>query len=514
MQRGAFLCFTDDDCEPQRDWVEHLVKRLERGADAAAGTTLSRGGVLAAASEITAHAPAAAQPPDGSDLAFAPTNNLACTKAAFEATPFDESYPDAAGEDRDWCARLTAAGYVLHEEPKARIIHHQELTFGRFLRQQARYGRGAFRFRRNGGRRPLEPAGFYKALLGRAFADGLSLGLLVCVAQAATAAGFVQAWAAERVSGPGLTSSMRAARPEEMARDRDRNRRRRRQPMDNVERHADRHCPCAAPAQEQQVEPPVEGDQERQGASDQQWVSPNQPNEQDERCPGADPMAPAEIQSCRARMVFEYEPKPWHAAPEQISLRHARQRPILEVLSLNRWIEDDATSLCVEAHAELDVLHRGLREPLFVEPPKRQEDVTPDRAQPGPERRRSSSAFLVDVMVEEVPEIGDDALGTGIVIVGTEDRREARVVFESTANPANTSRCTSTSASTKTTTSPFACREPMFRAAAGPRWLGWSTTMTSSGGSDARRTASSVRSRVTRPSVAGITTVSVATCSV
>lgn len=207
---GAFLCFTDDDCEPQRDWVERLVKRLERGADAAAGTTLSRGGLLAAASEITAHAPAAAQPPEGSDLAFAPSNNLACTKAAFEATPFDESYPDAAGEDREWCARLTAAGYVLHAEPKARIIHHQELTFGRFLRQQARYGRGAFRFRRIGERRPLESAGFYKALLLRAFADSFSIGLLVCVAQAATAAGFVHAWALERGDRPGLTSSIGA----------------------------------------------------------------------------------------------------------------------------------------------------------------------------------------------------------------------------------------------------------------------------------------------------------------
>ena len=207
---GAFLCFTDDDCEPQPDWAEYLVKRLQRGADAAAGTTLSCGGVLAAASEITAHAPAAAQPPAGSDLPFAPSNNLACTKDAFEATPFDESYPDAAAEDREWCARLTGAGYVLHAEPKARIIHHQELTFGRFLRQQARYGRGAFRFRRIGGRRPLESAGFYKALLRRAFADSVSLGVLVCVAQAATAAGFVQAWALERGNRSGLTSSMHA----------------------------------------------------------------------------------------------------------------------------------------------------------------------------------------------------------------------------------------------------------------------------------------------------------------
>jgi GT2 family glycosyltransferase len=208
----VYLCFTDDDCEPHDDWVEQLVNRLQRGADAAAGATLSGGGVLAAASEITAHAPATARPPDGSDLAFAPSNNLACTKAAFEATPFDESYPDAAGEDREWCARLTFAGYVLRAEPNARVVHHQELTFARFLRQQARYGRGAFRFRRHGGDlRPLDsPTGFYKALLRQAFAHSFSVGLLVCVAQAATAAGFIQVWAVERVRRPGLTDWMRA----------------------------------------------------------------------------------------------------------------------------------------------------------------------------------------------------------------------------------------------------------------------------------------------------------------
>jgi glycosyltransferase involved in cell wall biosynthesis len=208
--QGAFLFFTDDDCEPERDWVERLVERLQRGADAAAGTTLSRGGVLAAASEIAAHAPAAARPPNGSDLAFAPSNNLACTKAAFAATPYDESYPDAAGEDREWCARLTAAGYTLRAEPEARIIHHQELTLGRFLQQQARYGRGAFRFRRIGEPRPLESAGFYWTLLRRAFAEGPSVGLLVCMAQVATAAGFVRAWGAERLRSADVTGPARS----------------------------------------------------------------------------------------------------------------------------------------------------------------------------------------------------------------------------------------------------------------------------------------------------------------
>ena len=195
---GVFLCFTDDDCEPDRNWVERLVESLRGGADAVAGKTLARGGALASASELIARAPAAAPPPAGSDLAFAPSNNLACTKAAFEATPFDESYPQAAGEDREWCARLLAGGHVLRSEPAARLVHNQELTFGRFLRQQARYGQGAFRFRhRSGERRPLEPPAFYRALLERAFAEGSSVGVLVCVGQVATAAGFAAGWCAE-----------------------------------------------------------------------------------------------------------------------------------------------------------------------------------------------------------------------------------------------------------------------------------------------------------------------------
>jgi glycosyltransferase involved in cell wall biosynthesis len=204
--QGAFLCFVDDDCEPQREWVDRLVERLQRDADGVAGMTLSGEGALAAASEIVARAPARVQPSDGNDVAFAPSNNLACTKAAFDATPFDESYPHAAGEDREWCARLTAAGYALRSEPEARLVHHQDLTFGRFIRQQVRYGEGAFRFRRFGSyRRPLESASFYRGLVQEGFAESLSVGLLVCFAQVATAAGFLRAWTTARLPGSGFT---------------------------------------------------------------------------------------------------------------------------------------------------------------------------------------------------------------------------------------------------------------------------------------------------------------------
>jgi glycosyltransferase involved in cell wall biosynthesis len=183
---GETLCFTDDDCVPQIDWVEKLAAAIEDGADAVAGRTLSPPGALAEASEIISRAPALAAEP------FAPSNNLACRKAVFEAVPFDESYRHAAAEDRDWCLRLVAAGHTLRSEPSACVIHQPNLTLSSFLRRQVRYGHGAYRFRSKADR-PLEPLGFYVALARRGFARGFTVGVLVSVAQFATALGWTRA---------------------------------------------------------------------------------------------------------------------------------------------------------------------------------------------------------------------------------------------------------------------------------------------------------------------------------
>ncbi len=206
VAQGAFLCFTDDDCAPGPNWAERLVQTLQGGADAAAGTTtLTRTGPLAEAFELIAQAPAAVPPAHGSDLSFAPSNNIACTRSVFEATPFDESYPHAAGEDREWCARLTANGFALRSAPAAHVVHDQELTLKRFLSHQVRYGDGAFRFHRSQQGPPLEPPAFYVALLRRAFGKGFATGLLVGAAQAGTAAGFVKAWVIARAQPRPLT---------------------------------------------------------------------------------------------------------------------------------------------------------------------------------------------------------------------------------------------------------------------------------------------------------------------
>jgi glycosyltransferase involved in cell wall biosynthesis len=193
--RGTFVCLTDDDCEPRRDWAERLVEALQHEADAVGGRTVgATSNAIVRASELIARAPALVSARVDT-LVFTPSNNLACRADVLSAIPFDERYPTAAGEDREWCERLLSSGRVLRHEPSAVLVHHQDLDIRSFLRQQLRYGRGAFRFRRLGREpRPLEQPQFYARLLRRGLAEGPIVGALICVAQLTTAAGFAAEW--------------------------------------------------------------------------------------------------------------------------------------------------------------------------------------------------------------------------------------------------------------------------------------------------------------------------------
>jgi glycosyltransferase involved in cell wall biosynthesis len=193
--KAPLLCFTDDDCRPESGWLDAIAGRVARGARAVAGPTSTArpGSPYAVASQtVTNHLMHESRDHVHGTAGFAPTSNVACLAEVWQAVPFDDRYPAAAGEDRDWCDRLASHGVALHVEPAARVAHAQDLTLTTFWRQQVRYGRGALRFHRRGGSgRGLQPARFYTRLVRAGFAHGGAVGALVVLAQVATACGFV-----------------------------------------------------------------------------------------------------------------------------------------------------------------------------------------------------------------------------------------------------------------------------------------------------------------------------------
>jgi GT2 family glycosyltransferase len=191
--RGEVVCFTDDDCEPAAGWAEALSAPILAGeVEAATGPVALEGGATAADrawEEIVNYLQVKATAPGTASPGFAVTANLAAKRSLLGRLPFDESFPAAAGEDRDWGERAARAGSAPLFVPAAEVVHRSGMGVGDFLRQQYRYGRGAARYRAADANRRRGSVAFYTGLLQAGFRTGLAPGLLVIAAQAATAAG-------------------------------------------------------------------------------------------------------------------------------------------------------------------------------------------------------------------------------------------------------------------------------------------------------------------------------------
>lgn len=217
--RGRYLVFTDDDCTVRPDWLSHLYSALVHAPETiVGGVTINRlaGNPYATASQqLVSHLYNWYSQASNS---FVTSNNMAISADSFRLVGgFDEGFPMAAGEDREFCDRWTHRGNRIVYASEPIVYHSNDLTLRAFLRQHFSYGRGAYHFHRIRAERwhegfKIERARFYTQLLRYPFGRGdgpraLVHVLLLALSQLLNAGGFFWEAAAEKRPGAGRPRS-------------------------------------------------------------------------------------------------------------------------------------------------------------------------------------------------------------------------------------------------------------------------------------------------------------------
>ena len=213
--RHALLAFTDDDCRPRPGWIGQLVAALEQDTQAVVGGHTVNVLMANACSEasqalvsyITAYGLQRGDP-------FFASNNIALSRQDFARLGgFDESFPLAGGEDRDFCDRCVRLGLRFLHRPEALVDHEHDLSLKGFWRQHFRYGHGAWRYHclrtSRRGSTILQDTGrmlrsmdlrFYVDLIRFPFSQGANslpwrVTALLALSQIPNALGFFHGWA-------------------------------------------------------------------------------------------------------------------------------------------------------------------------------------------------------------------------------------------------------------------------------------------------------------------------------
>ena len=204
--QGAFVAFTDDDCSPHESWLERLLTSFQVTPTVMiGGQTINQltDNVYAQASQTLIDYIYQYYAEERSEMHFFASSNLALPLDAFKSQGgFDQEFPSASGEDREFCDRWNLNGNSLKYTPDAIIYHSHELNLRQFCELHYRYGNGARRFwrhRTGRGQKPreFEKLGFYTGLLQspwkRSLPKPLYSSFLLALSQLANGIGYFSA---------------------------------------------------------------------------------------------------------------------------------------------------------------------------------------------------------------------------------------------------------------------------------------------------------------------------------
>ncbi|MFC1884855.1 glycosyltransferase [Thermodesulfobacteriota bacterium] len=171
--KGRFLAFTDDDCIPLPNWLNLMEVHLNERPDCAVAGKMVNvfpENPYSMSSQILIDFLHDYYNKKSNGAKFLTTSSLGVSAKEFrEIGGFDTSFPRAAAEDRDFCARWLHSGKKVVFDSNIRVQHGSMLSMNTYLKQHFNYGRGAFRFHEKCSLRGqwsfrVEPLVFYKGL--------------------------------------------------------------------------------------------------------------------------------------------------------------------------------------------------------------------------------------------------------------------------------------------------------------------------------------------------------------
>jgi glycosyltransferase involved in cell wall biosynthesis len=148
--KGEFLAFTDDDCSPAPDWLQQLGARfISMPGHLIGGRVINAltENPYSTASHVILDVVYEYYDPQQGRAHFFPTSNFALAADQFrEIGGFNEKWPLAAAEDREFCYRWLQRGFLMTYAPEASVYHRHRLTLNSFCWLHFRYGRGAYHY--------------------------------------------------------------------------------------------------------------------------------------------------------------------------------------------------------------------------------------------------------------------------------------------------------------------------------------------------------------------------------
>lgn len=160
IAKGKYLVFTDDDCQPDSEWLsafDNVFKQNPNGI--LGGHTINKltDNIYSQASQYLIDYLYSYYNSNSQQAKFFTSNNFAIPSHIFHKLDgFDTTFPLAAAEDREFCDRLYRENYQMIYVREAKVYHSHSLTLKSFWRQHFNYGKGAKHFHQLKAKKSLE----------------------------------------------------------------------------------------------------------------------------------------------------------------------------------------------------------------------------------------------------------------------------------------------------------------------------------------------------------------------